>query len=49
MREGWLLQLLSAGLRYLKDVNNQFHGGGAINFIEMISGVCEVDEAACCR
>ena len=37
------IQLL-CHIRYLKDLNNQFHGGGSINFVEMISGVSEVDE-----
>ncbi|CAE7717129.1 unnamed protein product [Symbiodinium sp. CCMP2456] len=30
---------------YLKDLNNQFHHGGSISFVELVSGVTEVDEA----
>ena len=31
--------------RFLRDLNNKFHGGGSISFIEMISGASDVDEA----
>ena len=31
--------------RYLKDLNNQFHHGGGISFVELVSGVADVDEA----
>ena len=33
-------------MRYLKDLNNQFHAGSAISFVELVSAITEVDEAA---
>ena len=32
--------------RYLKDLNNQFHHGGSISFVELVEGVAEVDEVS---
>ena len=33
--------------RYLKDLNNQFHHGASVSFVELVAGVSEVDEARC--
>ena len=34
-------------MRFLKDVNNRFHEGGGISFLEHVSSVGEVDQALC--
>ena len=43
---GWHVSvaIVQRRLRYLKDLNNQFHAGASINFLEMTCGVSEVDE-----
>ncbi|CAE7035549.1 unnamed protein product [Symbiodinium sp. CCMP2592] len=38
-------QAITFGTLYLKDLNNQFHHGGSISFIELVSGVTDVDQA----
>ena len=41
-----LLLIASKHIRFLKDINNSFHGGSGINFHEKLVGVQELDEAA---